>query len=151
VEATLRLVAAAAEHHELFNWHHLKSPKTWAGRESRMDFSAIAWPPGVTSRRRRAPFGDGEFGLALCSHLLFYSEQLSFDFHVRSVIEMARAPRKCHLPFAHARQYTAAGRVPAAVALGYELKSARCRTNFKGRKSDAGGSWLVAGSSLAGR
>jgi SAM-dependent methyltransferase len=37
------------------------------------------------------PFGDGQFDLAVCSHLLFlYSEQLSEDFHVASVRELCR-------------------------------------------------------------
>ena len=37
------------------------------------------------------PFEDGEFDLALCSHFLFlYSEQLSEDFHFRSIEELCR-------------------------------------------------------------
>jgi len=37
------------------------------------------------------PFQDGEFDIALCSHLLFlYSEQLSLDFHLQSVKELCR-------------------------------------------------------------
>lgn len=37
------------------------------------------------------PFADGEFDLAVCSHLLFlYSEQLSADFHVASILELCR-------------------------------------------------------------
>jgi hypothetical protein len=37
------------------------------------------------------PFGDGEFGLALCSHFLFlYSAQLGEDFHVAAVRELCR-------------------------------------------------------------
>jgi len=37
------------------------------------------------------PFGDATFDLALCSHFLFlYSDQLSEDFHVRAIEEMAR-------------------------------------------------------------
>ncbi len=41
------------------------------------------------------PFADGEFDLALCSHLLFtYSLQLSADFHVRAVLEMCRVAKE---------------------------------------------------------
>ncbi len=37
------------------------------------------------------PFADGEFDLAVCSHLLFlYSEQLSEVFHVASIRELCR-------------------------------------------------------------
>ena len=36
-------------------------------------------------------FGDGEFDLCLCSHLLFlYSAQLTLDFHFISIVEMLR-------------------------------------------------------------
>ncbi len=39
----------------------------------------------------RLPFDDGEFDIALCSHLLFlYSEQLSEDFHIASIRELCR-------------------------------------------------------------
>lgn len=37
------------------------------------------------------PFADGEFEIAVCSHLLFlYSEQLSADFHVAAIQELCR-------------------------------------------------------------
>ncbi len=37
------------------------------------------------------PFNDDQFDIALCSHFLFlYSEQLSEDFHVRSIKELCR-------------------------------------------------------------
>jgi hypothetical protein len=37
------------------------------------------------------PFGDGQFDLALCSHLLFtYSGQLSAEFHCQAILEMCR-------------------------------------------------------------
>ena len=41
------------------------------------------------------PFGDNEFDLALCSHLLFtYSQQLSADFHCQAMLEMCRVARE---------------------------------------------------------
>ena len=41
------------------------------------------------------PFADGEFDLALCSHLLFrYSGQLSAEFHVQAVLEMCRVAKE---------------------------------------------------------
>lgn len=37
------------------------------------------------------PFGNGQFDLALCSHLLFtYSGQLSAEFHCKAMLEMCR-------------------------------------------------------------
>ena len=44
------------------------------------------------------PFERGKFDLALCSHLLFlYSEQLSFQFHLAAVEEMARVAREVRI------------------------------------------------------
>jgi SAM-dependent methyltransferase len=44
------------------------------------------------------PFSDGEFDLALCSHLLFtYSGQLSQDFHCRAVLEMQRVAEEIRI------------------------------------------------------
>jgi len=44
------------------------------------------------------PFGDGEFDIALCSHLLFlYSEQLSEDFHVQSIRELCRVSSEARI------------------------------------------------------
>jgi len=41
------------------------------------------------------PFADGQFDLALCSHLLFtYSSQLSADFHVQAICEMCRVAQE---------------------------------------------------------
>jgi hypothetical protein len=43
-------------------------------------------------------FHDGQFDLAVCSHFLFlYSSQLSFDFHLRSVLEMCRVAREVRI------------------------------------------------------
>ncbi|SEO24120.1 class I SAM-dependent methyltransferase [Paenibacillus sp. OV219] len=37
------------------------------------------------------PYGDGEFGLVLCSHFLFlYEDQFDYEFHLRAVMEMLR-------------------------------------------------------------
>ncbi len=44
------------------------------------------------------PFADGEFDLALCSHLLFtYSGQLSAEFHVQAVMEMCRVAKEVRI------------------------------------------------------
>lgn len=55
------------------------------------------YPQGVEQGRYvdgelpRLPFADGEFDLAVCSHLLFlYSEQLSDEFHAASIRELCR-------------------------------------------------------------
>ena len=44
------------------------------------------------------PFEDGQFDLALVSHLLFlYSEQLDFDFHRAAVEELLRVAREVRI------------------------------------------------------
>lgn len=41
------------------------------------------------------PFDDDQFDLVLCSHLLFlYSQQLSIDFHLRSIEELCRVGKE---------------------------------------------------------
>ncbi len=45
----------------------------------------------VTAELPALPFEDNAFNISLCSHLLFlYSEQLSSEFHVRSIKELCR-------------------------------------------------------------
>jgi hypothetical protein len=45
----------------------------------------------MTASLPRLLFGDGQFDIALCSHLLFlYSDQLDFDFHRASIEELLR-------------------------------------------------------------
>jgi len=44
------------------------------------------------------PFGDGQFDLALCSHLLFtYSNLLSADDHVSAIREMCRVAKEARI------------------------------------------------------
>ena len=58
----------------------------------------------------KLPFADGEFDLALCSHLLFtYSGQLSADFHAQAVMEMCRVAKEVRIfPLARPRGPTIA-------------------------------------------
>ena len=55
------------------------------------------FPKGISQKRYlkselpNLPFTDGKFDLALCAHFLFtYSNILSTDFHVSSIVEMRR-------------------------------------------------------------
>ena len=100
-----RLVEFARQHHDTFTWRHLRSPEHMgevrlatmerfladyenAARDGRY---VVAGLPGL-------PFADRAFDLALCSHLLFlYTEQLSLEFHVASVVEMARVAREVRI------------------------------------------------------
>ncbi len=43
-------------------------------------------------------FSDNQFELCLCSHLLFlYSEQLSLEFHIASILELLRTSREIRI------------------------------------------------------
>ena len=60
--------------------------------------------PGLAAGRYRAEalpsltFAEQQFGLALCSHLLFlYSEQLSLAFHLASVQELCRVAKEVRI------------------------------------------------------
>lgn len=83
---------------EKFVWTTFRSPEHMA--QTRMasmrrfldDFSL-----GLQQGRYRneslpmLPFESNQFDLALCSHLLFlYSDQLPFEFHLASILEMCR-------------------------------------------------------------
>ncbi len=44
------------------------------------------------------PFADGRFQLALCSHFLFlYSDHLSLEFHISSILEMCRVANEVRI------------------------------------------------------
>jgi hypothetical protein len=44
------------------------------------------------------PFETGQFEIAVCSHFLFlYSEQLSLDFHLRSIKELCRIAKEVRI------------------------------------------------------
>jgi hypothetical protein len=52
----------------------------------------------LTQELPRLSFEDGQFDLALCSHLLFlYTEQLSLDFHIEAIREMCRVTREVRI------------------------------------------------------
>jgi hypothetical protein len=100
-----RMVEFARQHHDTFTWRHLKSPEEMGEKRlAAMERFLLDYESGMRDGRYVAaglpglPFADGAFDLALCSHLLFlYAEQLSLDFHVQSVIEMARVAREVRI------------------------------------------------------
>ena len=49
----------------------------------------------VTAALPALPFAEGQFDLAVCSHLLFlYSRLLSLSFHVKAIMELCRVSRE---------------------------------------------------------
>lgn len=52
----------------------------------------------VSAELPNLPFRDGQFDLALCSHLLFtYSDLLSTEFHLDSIVELCRVAREVRI------------------------------------------------------
>lgn len=90
---------------ETWNWNYHHSPEGLLTnrRNALMKFLAD-YENGKRAGRYRVaslpslPFSDGQFDLALCSHLLFlYSDQLSEKFHVQSVMELCRVAKEIRI------------------------------------------------------
>jgi hypothetical protein len=74
------------------NPDHLGQCRMTAVRRFLEDFEqGMAEGRYVTASLPSLPFEDGQFDIALCSHLLFlYSDHLSLDFHQASIVELLR-------------------------------------------------------------
>jgi hypothetical protein len=100
-----RMVEYARQHRDTFTWRHIDSPEAMgAVRLAAMERFLVDYESGrrdgryVAAGLPKLPFADDAFDLALCSHLLFlYAEQLSLEFHVQGVIEMARVAREVRI------------------------------------------------------
>lgn len=81
-----------------FVWTNFRSPEEMGqSRMNSMQKFLADFDLGLQQKRYlnvelpKLPFADREFDLALCSHLLFlYSDQLSLEFHLSSIVEMCR-------------------------------------------------------------
>ena len=93
-----KIIAAQKETLNKFVWSDIASPDELGKvRMAAMSKFLADFPQGILQQRYvkselpNLPFTDGEFDLALCSHFLFtYSNILSADFHVSSIVEMRR-------------------------------------------------------------
>lgn len=93
-----RIVEGVKATPDKFVWRDIASPDELGElRMAAMNKFLADFPQGISQKRYvkselpKLPFGDGEFDLALCAHLLFtYSNILSADFHVSSIVEMRR-------------------------------------------------------------
>lgn len=83
---------------DTFVWQNIASPDELGKvRMTAMNNFLADFPQGISQKRYvkselpNLPFTDGKFDLALCSHFLFtYSNILSADFHIDSIVEMRR-------------------------------------------------------------
>ena len=93
-----KIIAAQKASLDKFVWNDIASPSELGKvRMAAMSKFLADFPQGISQQRYvkselpNLPFTDGEFDLALCSHFLFtYSNILSADFHVDSIVEMRR-------------------------------------------------------------
>lgn len=85
-----------------WNWSYHKNPEALLANRQRTLVKFLAdYETGKRDGRYQTaalptlPFSEGQFDLALCSHLLFvYSDQLSEEFHVQSVRELCRVAKE---------------------------------------------------------
>jgi hypothetical protein len=88
-----------------FVWTHFKSvDELIATRRAAMQRFLEDLPSGLAGGRYipgslpNLPFRFDQFQLALCSHFLFlYSEQLDFDFHLRSILALCSVAKEVRI------------------------------------------------------
>ena len=93
-----KIIEGVKETPEKFLWLNIASPDELGKvRMAAMKKFLADFPKGISQKRYlkselpNLPFTDGKFDLALCAHFLFtYSNILSTDFHVSSIVEMRR-------------------------------------------------------------
>ncbi len=104
-EAYRTIIEQLVANQSAYVWTTIPSPQDLGRiRMEAMEEFLADYGPGKSGGRYlphdlpELPFADGEFDLALCSHLLFtYSGQLSAEFHCRAVLEMCRVAREVHV------------------------------------------------------
>ncbi|MFN5855363.1 MAG: SAM-dependent methyltransferase [Pseudanabaenaceae cyanobacterium] len=86
-------------------WREFRNPEALGqARLGAMESFLQDYPEGQLAGRYQCQalpklaFRDQEFGLCLCSHLLFlYSEQLSLEFHLAAISELLRVAREVRI------------------------------------------------------
>ncbi len=86
-------------------WEDIQSPdRLGKVRMTAMHQFLADFPAGLQEGRYLTdglpvlPFNSNQFDLALCSHFLFtYSDQLSEEFHLASILEMSRVAREARI------------------------------------------------------
>ncbi len=101
IDETYDLVMAqTAQNQDEFVWTHVTSLEMLGAiRKAAMDRFLgdyrINTNRYIPAELPHLPFDDKRFGLALCSHFLFlYSSHLSFEFHISSLVELARVAKE---------------------------------------------------------
>lgn len=99
------VIDGAQANWDSYVWYYIQSPaqlgqiRMAAMRQFLEDFPlGIREGRYVTDELPVLSFNRSQFDLALCSHFLFtYSDQLSADFHLASIIEMCRVAKEVRI------------------------------------------------------
>jgi hypothetical protein len=100
-----QVIAQVNKHKDDFIWDRFISPNhLMTHRLSSMSQFLDDYQQGCKEKRylnQSLPtlnFTDQQFDLALCSHFLFlYSEHLSYEFHINSLIELSRVAKQVRI------------------------------------------------------
>lgn len=99
------VLSAVLASQDKFVWEAIASPEALGQvRMASMNRFLEDFPKGVEEGRYivdelpKLSFKSGQFDLVLCSHLLFtYSKQLSFQFHLASILELCRVAKEVRI------------------------------------------------------
>ncbi|MDJ0553521.1 MAG: SAM-dependent methyltransferase [Microcoleaceae cyanobacterium MO_207.B10] len=99
------IIDQAKVNYDRFLWHNFQSPENLGKvRIAAMEKFLQDFPTGVEQKRYltaelpKFPFENDRFDLALCSHFLFlYSDYLSEEFHLESILEMCRVAKQVRI------------------------------------------------------
>lgn len=99
------MISQLARQRDDYLWRHFRDPsQVGSVRMSAMNRFLEDYPKGLAEGRYvdaslpELPCMDGEYDLALCSHLLFlYGEQISLEAHVAAIKELCRVAREVRI------------------------------------------------------
>jgi len=138
------ILSAQYRNKEKFVWQDISSPEELGRiRMTAMENFLEDFPAGLRESRYvkdelpTLSFSTNQFDLALCSHLLFtYSDQLSADFHLASILEMCRVAKEVRV-FPLVTQFTGEPSpflqpiVSQLTARGYQVELKRVSYEFQ--------------------
>lgn len=106
IQATSQnIIDQVKANYDTFVWQNLQSPENLLKvRMAAMETFLLDFPNGFQQKRYltaelpKLPFDNHRFDLALCSHFLFlYSDRLSAEFHLESILEMCRVAKQVRI------------------------------------------------------
>ncbi|NEP88179.1 MAG: SAM-dependent methyltransferase [Okeania sp. SIO2C2] len=106
IQATSQnIIDQVKANYDTFVWQNLKSPENLLKvRMAAMEKFLLDFPNGFQQKRYltaelpKLPFDNHRFDLALYGHFLFlYSDHLSAEFHLESILEMCRVAKQVRI------------------------------------------------------